>query len=152
MGNPVLGDDAIGIVLATALKRQLAGLPGVDVVEECYVGGLELLDVLEGYDRLIALDSVATAGAAPGTWYAFDASALRETLHLRNVHDVNFATALALGRHLGTHLPTDERCHVVAVEIEHDLTFSENLTPGLKAALPELLREVTTHVLMLLAA
>src|SRR5450756_2353455 len=81
MGNPILSDDAIGIRLASALKPRLEDIPGVDVVEECCVGGLNLLDVLEGYDRLIALDSIKTIGGVPGTWYAFDGTALRETMN-----------------------------------------------------------------------
>jgi len=150
MGNPILSDDAIGIVLASTLKPQLADIPGVDVVEECCVGGLNLLDVLEGYDRLIALDSIKTIGGVPGTWYAFDATALRETMNLRNVHDANFATALALGRHMGMHLPDDKGCHVVAVEIADNMTFSESLSPALEAALPKIVADVKTHILMTL--
>ena len=150
MGNPILSDDAIGILLASTLKPQLEGIPGVDVVEECCVGGLNLLDVLEGYDRLIALDSIKTIGGVPGTWYAFDATALRETMNLRNVHDANFATTLALGRHMGMHLPADRGCHVVAVEIADNMTFSEELTPELQAALPRIVADVKTHILMTL--
>jgi hydrogenase maturation protease len=127
-------------------------MPGVDVVEECCVGGLNLLDVLAGYDRLIALDSIKTIGGVPGAWYAFDATALRETMNLRNVHDANFATALALGRHMGMHLPDDEGCHVVAVEIADNMTFSESLSPALEAALPKLTADVRTHILMKLVA
>ena len=152
MGNPILSDDAVGIQLASALKPQLEGIPGVDVVEECCVGGLNLLDAIEGYDRLIALDSIKTIGGVPGAWYAFDATALRETMNLRNVHDANFATALALGRHLGMHLPEDRRCHVVAVEIADNMTFSESLSPALEAALPRIVADVRTHILMTLAA
>ncbi len=152
MGNPILSDDAIGIVLASALKPQLQDMPGVDVVEECCVGGLNLLDVLAGYDRLIALDSIKTIGGVPGAWYAFDATALRETMNLRNVHDANFATALALGRHMGMHLPDDRGCHVVAVEIADNMTFSESLSPALEAALPKLTADVRTHILMTLVA
>jgi len=152
MGNPILSDDAIGILLASTLKPQLEGIPGVDVVEECCVGGLNLLDVLEGYDRLIALDSIKTIGGVPGTWYAFDATALRETMNLRNVHDANFATTLALGRHMGMHLPADRGCHVVAVEIADNMTFSESLSPALEAALPRIVADVKTHILMTLVA
>ena len=150
MGNPILSDDAIGILLASTLKPQLERIPGVDVVEECCVGGLNLLDMLEGYDRLIALDSIKTIGGVPGTWYAFDATALRETMNLRNVHDANFATTLALGRHMGMHLPDDRGCHVVAVEIADNMTFSEELTPELQAALPRIVADVKTHILMTL--
>ena len=152
MGNPILSDDAIGIVLATALKPRLESLPHVDVIEECCVGGLNLLDVISGYDRLIALDSIRTIGGVPGAWYGFDATALRETMHLRNVHDANFATALELGRHMGAHLPDDRDCHVVAVEVADNMTFSERLSPALEAALPELIDAIRTHVLLIMCA
>ena len=152
MGNPILSDDAIGIVLATALGERLGAIPGVDVIEECCVGGLNLLDLLTGYDRMIALDSIKTIDGTPGTWYAFDATALRETMNLRNVHDANFATSLALGRQVGTHLPSDEDCHIVAVEIADNMTFSEELTPALQAALPQLQTDIEAHVLTLLEA
>jgi hydrogenase maturation protease len=150
MGNPILSDDAIGIVLTKALHARLGPLAGVDVIDECCVGGLNLLDLLGGYDRLIALDSIKTIDGVPGTWYAFDATALRETMNLRNVHDANFATALALGRKMGDHLPCDEECHIVAVEIDDNMTFSEELTPALRAALPQLLDDIEAHVMALL--
>ena len=151
MGNPILSDDAIGIILATGLHKRLGDLPDVDVIEECCVGGLNLMDLMTGYDRLIALDSIKTIDGVPGTWYAFDATALRETMNLRNVHDANFATSLALGRQVGTHLPSDEECHIVAVEIAENMTFSEELTPALQAALPALRAEIEAHVLAILA-
>ena len=152
MGNPILSDDAIGIVLASALKPLLDDIPGVDVVEECCVGGLNLLDVVEGYDRLIALDSIKTIGGVPGTWYSFDGTSLRETMNLRNVHDANFATTLALGRHMGLHLPGDRQCHVVAVEIADNMTFSEGLTRELRAAYPRLAAEIRVEVERLLSS
>lgn len=150
MGNPILSDDAVGIMLAERLSARLTEHPGVDVIEECCVGGLNLIDLMAGYDRLIALDSIKTIDGTPGTWYAFDATALRETMNLRNVHDANFATALALGRKMGTHLPSDTECHIVAVEIADNMTFSEELTPALKEAFPQLLANIEAHVLALL--
>jgi hydrogenase maturation protease len=152
MGNPILSDDAVGLLLAATRRPMLADIPGVAVIEECCVGGLNLLDLLEGYDRLVALDSIKTVGGVPGTWYAFYATALRETMNLRNVHDANFATALALGRHMGMRLPDDGRCHVVAVEIADNKTFSERLSPSVEAAFPTIVAEVKTHILMTLVA
>lgn len=150
MGNPILSDDAIGIVLAKGLTEMLAAYPEVDVIEECCVGGLNLMDLMTGYDRLIALDSIKTVDGVPGSWYAFDGTALRETMNLRNVHDANFATSMALGREMGTHLPSDEECHIVAVEIADNMTFSEELTPALQEALPRLRTEIEAHVVALL--
>ena len=101
MGNPFLSDDAVGIRLARELGRHLADHPHLDVVEECPVGGLDLLDVVKGYDQVIVLDSLRTEGGTAGDSHHFTADALRGTIHLEGIHDVNFATALELGRRRG---------------------------------------------------
>jgi hydrogenase maturation protease len=151
MGNPILCDDAVGIRLARAVAERLGPREGLDVVDECSVGGLNLVEVMAGYDRVVVLDSIMTEGGVPGTWFTFDAGALRETLNLRNVHDVNFATALELGRTMGTPLPADECIRVYAVEVDDTVTFSETMTPGLEAALPELADEIGAEVEALLS-
>jgi hydrogenase maturation protease len=120
-------DDAVGIRLAGAVAERLGPRPGLDVVKECSVGGLNLIEVITGYDRVVVLDSIMTGGGVPGGWYAFDARSLRETLNLGNVHDANFATALELGRAMGTPLPADDEMHVFAVEVADATSFSETM-------------------------
>jgi hydrogenase maturation protease len=132
MGNPILSDDAVGVLLARDFKAKLEGRPGLEVVEECSLGGLNLLEVLSGFDGVVVLDSIRTVGGNPGQWYHFTADALRETLHLTNIHDVNFATALELGRSLGMPLPSSSNIHIFAVEAKETLTFSEKMTPELE--------------------
>lgn len=129
MGNPILSDDSVGVRLAHDVGLALCERTDVVVVEECSVGGLNLLDYLEGFERAVILDAIHTRGGIPGTCYRFTAEDLRETANLCNVHDANFATALALGRSLGMALPEDSDIHVFAVEIVDDLTFGTDLTP-----------------------
>lgn len=150
MGNPVLCDDAIGVRLASDLAAQLGPQPNVDVIEECSVGGLNLLDLVTGYERLIVIDSVKTREGRPGAWYRFTATSLRETMNLRNVHDTNFATALELGRKLGMRVADDRAIHIFAIEIQENTTFSEELTPAVAAAFSELVDEIGREVERLL--
>lgn len=150
MGNPILSDDAVGIMLARDVGAALGPRPGVDVIDECSIGGLNLLDLVAGYDRLVVVDSIKTRGGVPGTWYRFDATDLRETMNLRNVHDANFATAMQLGRTVGMHLPDDEDIHVLAVEIDDNVNFGEELSPVLAAAYAELRDEILAEVRRLL--
>jgi hydrogenase maturation protease len=150
MGNPILGDDAVGILLARDLHARIGEMPGVDFVEECCVGGLNLLDQVAGYERLIVIDSIKTQGGHPGTWYRFDASSLRETMNLRNVHDTNFATALELGRIIGMVVPDDAENHIFAVEIAVNDTFAEELSRPLADAYPELVEEIIGEICELL--
>jgi hydrogenase maturation protease len=136
MGNPILRDDAIGVRLASDLSERLGHVPGVDVVAECSAGGLELLPLIDGYQRLIVFDSIQTRGGTPGRWYRFSAADLQTTLHLSNVHDTNFATALELGRRLGMAVPSAIETHVFAVEVLDAATFDERMTPDLERAYP----------------
>jgi len=129
MGNPILSDDAVGVLLAQDVEKALCGRPDVRVVTECSVGGLNLLEYLEGFEQAVVLDAIRTRGGVPGRCYRFTAVDLRPTAHLCNVHDANFATALALGRRLGYPLPADRDIHVFAVEIVDDTTFGTSLTP-----------------------
>jgi hydrogenase maturation protease len=125
--------------------------PGaIDVIEECSVGGLNLIDLAAGYDRLIVFDSIATPGGRPGTWYAMTGSSYRETMNLTNVHDANFTTALELGRRMGTPLPDPDGIHIFAVEIADNTTFSETMTPELEASYPHYSGEIMEEVMKLL--
>jgi hydrogenase maturation protease len=146
MGNPILSDDAIGVRLASDLAVRLPAGKGRDVVADCSVGGLNMLDVLAGYDRVVVLDAVKTTGGTPGAWYRLDATRLEHTLHLTNVHDANFATALELGRRLGIGLPDPSEVHIFAVEVDDTTTFSERMTPALESAYPELAAAIFREV------
>jgi len=150
MGNPILCDDAVGVCLARDFKRKVEGIPGMEVLEECSLGGLNLLEVLTGYDRVMVLDSIRTTGGIPGQWYHFTAQALRETLHLTNIHDANFATALELGRSLGMPLPVSSNIHIFAVEAKETWTFSERMTPELETSYRDYAPAILGEILRLL--
>ena len=152
MGNPILCDDAIGVRLARHFRRELSGTAGLEVMEECAVGGLNLLDIMSGYDRIIVLDSILTTGGVPGDWYRFTAAALRETMHLTNIHDTNFATALELGARVGMPLPRPDNIHIFAVEAKDTLFFSEQMTPELENAYPGYASAILSEVRQLLQA
>ena len=146
MGNPILSDDAVGVRLARDIGGRLSDAPGLFIMEECSVGGLNIIEVLEGYDRAIILDSIRTAGSIPGDWHRFTSAALRETMNLGNIHDVNFATAMELGRRLGIKLPAEEEIHIFAVEVLDLVTFSETMTQPMEKAYPEFLEAIFQEV------
>jgi hydrogenase maturation protease len=160
MGNPILCDDAVGIRLARHVRSQFeealraaptAGTPPtVDFIEDCSLGGLNLLDLVIGYDRLVVFDSIRTGGESPGTWYAMTGETFRETMNLGCVHDANFTTALELGRQMGMHVPRPADVHIFAVEISDNTTFREDMTPELEAAFGRFSSEIACQALTLL--
>jgi hydrogenase maturation protease len=96
LGNPILSDDGVGYHVATALKNRLQE-PEVDVLEAS-IAGLDFLDLLTDYDKVIIIDAIQTGEGKPGQIYRLEPEILANTRHAGTPHDVNLATALELGR------------------------------------------------------
>src|SRR4030042_3445653 len=58
IGNPILSDDGVGIHVAQQIKQRVKN-PEV-TVEEALTGGMNLLDLILGYDKAIIIDAVKT--------------------------------------------------------------------------------------------
>ena len=132
LGNSILTDDGVGPKIARELEGRLAQ-QAVTVMEGS-MGGLSLLDLLAGYDRAVIIDAIETAGGKAGQIYRLDVAALDATRHAASPHDVNFATALELGKQLNMTLP--QRIDIFAVEVKDTSTFGEKCTPKVQAAIP----------------
>jgi len=138
VGNPILSDDGVGIHVARALAEKM--IPGVHV-EELAASGLELLDVVRGYDKVIIVDAIQTRNGRPGDFYILEEKDFEKSIHGSSPHGINIATALALGR---TIVPKDMPKEVVFCAIEADdvVNVSESLTTKVAAALPEVIRMI----------
>jgi len=138
LGNDILTDDGIGPRLMSDLGQMIDD-PNVQFDTTC-CGGLEIMEYIRGYEKVIFIDAIRTRDGKPGDVYYFIPSDFRETLHLSNLHDVSFLTALKLGNTLNLGLPED--LHIIAVEIIEDMEFNEEFTPQLKERYPGILEEV----------
>jgi len=98
------------------------------------------MERLAGFDRAIIIDAIQS-GVAPGTIRCLHPNEI-PTQHSASAHDVNLPTALAFGRQMGLHLPSDDAIVLVAIEAEDVLTFGEQCTPAVSAAIPEAVKLV----------
>jgi len=64
VGNPILSDDGVGIHVSQQIKQRIKD-PNV-IVEEALTGGMNLLDLILGYDKAIIIDAVKTNGGRNG--------------------------------------------------------------------------------------
>jgi len=138
LGNPILTDDGVGVKVAYAVRDALAsaGLPGVTVTEAS-VGGLHLMEMMAGYDRVILVDAIQTQTGQSGAVYSLtlgDVAAATPTQHSASAHDMNLPTALEMGRRLGLALP--DTVEIFAIEVEDVVTFGESCTRAVNAAIP----------------
>ena len=141
LGNPLLADDAAGLAVADELERLLAAhpVPGVTVVRS-FRGGLELLDLLTGFEHAVLIDAVVRHDAVPGRLHELDVEQLAGSARLVGGHDADVGTALALGRRAGLAMPATVR--VLGIEAEDVMSFREQLSPAVAAAVLELARSL----------
>lgn len=143
LGNDILTDDGIG----PRLVKDLCGIVKADniVFNIASCGGLEILELIKGYRKVIFIDAIRTSGGKPGDVCYFLPSDFRETSNISNLHDINFLTALKMGDILELDLPTD--LHIIGIEIIEDMEFSDELSPPLREKYPGILEKVETLIL-----
>jgi hydrogenase maturation protease len=137
LGNPIFNDDGVGLRVSDLLKELVKDK---DVtIESAELAGIDMLETLSGYDRVIIIDAIKTGGHA-GDIYRLTPQDLKTTIHTGTPHDVNFTTALEFGARIGVKLP--EKIDIIAVEIPAAITFGETLSPAVEKAVPECVRLV----------
>jgi hydrogenase maturation protease len=131
IGNPFLGDDGVGVVVAHRLHERCAGKAGV-TVRECPVGGLRLAELLVGHDHAIIVDARIPGEDPPGTVREGGIEGCLDSWHASCAHDTNLPLALRTLAGLGEPLPADIR--LIGIAAAHMDTFSEQLSPAVAAA------------------
>jgi hydrogenase maturation protease len=139
LGNPIVSDDSVGLRVAEQLRPLLAGRAGVEVTEDCW-GGLRLMERMIGFDRAIVIDAICS-GAPPGTIHHLTTASIA-TQKSASAHDVNLPTALAFGRQAGAHLPADADVHLIGIEAQDVINFSDRCTPAVSAAIDRAVQDV----------
>jgi hydrogenase maturation protease len=139
LGNPILTDDGVGVKVALAVEALLAVAKKEDIkVTEASVGGLRLMEMMIGYDRVILIDAlVSRNGNQPGTVHRLTLDDLRTispTQHSASAHDTSLVTALETGRCLGLHLPAE--IVIYAIDVENVTDFSDEPTAAVADAIP----------------
>ena len=138
MGSPILGDDGVGVEVANRIRENIDE-ESVDVVEVS-ASGLELLDIICGYEKLIVIDSINTEGDQVGELHRLACSDLDPTIRPSMRHQVNFATTLEVGRRL--HMGVPEAIAIYAIGIKDATIFREGCTPEVERAIPRIVETI----------
>jgi hydrogenase maturation protease len=142
IGNSILTDDGVGIIIARELKKLK---PPLDAdIREVSIAGLSILDELDGYDRAVLIDSIVTGKAEPGTLYRLKRADFNTTNNLSSSHGIDFFTALEMGERYGYKIP--RQIDVFAVEIADNTTFGEQLTPHVETKISKILNDIKRSV------
>lgn len=132
MGNTLLSDDGIGIIIKRYLEERLVNAEGIGFTETSW-GGFRVIDLLRDYDYAIVIDSIKTGRVPEGEIHHLKTDDLLPTLRLNSYHDINFITALNLAKKMDYKIPSD--IDILAVEIENNYTITENLNPVIRKSI-----------------
>ncbi len=138
LGNPILSDDGVGIKVAHEVGKNLSD-PQI-TVSETSAAGLSILDSIVGYDRVIIIDAIQTKEGQAGRIYRMGTEDFSCTKRYSSPHQMNLATALELGKMLSLAMPEDVT--VFAIEAKDIASFSEECTPEVEKAIPEVVKMV----------
>ncbi|MHA1940495.1 MAG: hydrogenase maturation protease [Candidatus Hodarchaeales archaeon] len=149
IGNSLRMDDGAGIRVVESLSKD-KNLKNLDI-EFSYLntGGLEILDVIDGFERAIIVDaaSMADQGLKPGEFY-----------HLTNLHDlttterggisshgVSVFDVLKYGEIGGYQIPNP--IEIYGIQIKETGFVSEDLTPEVARGVNKLVTLLKNRIL-----
>ena len=100
LGNPLMGDEGIGVKVIEMLQSASGDFPGADFVD-AGAGGMSLLHLLAGRKKAIIIDC-AIMGEKPGTIKRFTPEEVRTVKKLAHLslHEVDILKVIELARQL----------------------------------------------------
>ncbi|MCC7565940.1 MAG: hydrogenase maturation protease [Methanomicrobiaceae archaeon] len=137
-GNPLLGNDGVGIRVMQMLQEKY---PDIDAVEGG-TGGLGLIPLMEGYDKVVILDAMVGIGDRIGEVRTFRTPPPTHTSSL-TLHDPGIGEVLLIAREIGM------MTEVVTIGIEVGAVgdYSTDIDPELEVSVHDALRCVEKEIM-----
>jgi hydrogenase maturation protease len=139
MGNPIVKNDQVGLIVGTRISSYYRANPDVEVRE---FGGspLDLVSEIHGCDNLILIDSISTGKHPVGSVTVFSEEEILAGVGDVYLHGMNLSEALKLCRRM--QLPFPDRLHLIGIEAGVIYEFDDNLSAELREKLPEIIPQV----------
>ena len=134
IGNPILGDDGVGVHVVNEVKKQIQH-PHI-TIDEAITGGMNLLDLLLGYDKAIILDAVKSEDAENGEVRRIPIGDFN-TMHSCNPHDVSLMEAIEMAKKLGEKRIPQEIIIIGVMMKQIPCEFGEELSKNIATAVPK---------------
>jgi len=133
MGNPIVKNDQVGLIVGSQIAAFYSSRTDVDVKQ---FGGspLDLVSDIQGYDRLVLIDSISTGQHAIGSVTLFGEEDILAGGGDVYLHGMNLSEALKLCRRM--QLPFPGELHLIGIEAGVIYEFDENLSAELRDELP----------------
>jgi hydrogenase maturation protease len=134
VGNQILGDDGVGVHVANELRKYIQD-PNI-AIEEAITGGMNLLDLLLGYEKAIIIDAVKSKTGENGEVKRIPLSDF-STMHSCNPHDVSLNEAIEMAKKLGESRIPKEIIVIGIMMKQIPCEFGEDLSKNIAKAVPK---------------
>ncbi len=144
IGNSILGDDGVGIHVVRELAKKIKGR-NVDV-KDASVDGLNLLELIIGYDKLIVIDAIMTEGGGIGEIYRLKPENICDlSSSAISPHHFNLTATIEMGKKL---FPKEmpEEVTVFAIGAQEVAEVRERMTRKVKKAIPRVVSLVLEDI------
>lgn len=133
LGNPLMGDDGVGLAALEALRGGWRFEPWVEMLDGG-TWGVNLLPAVEGAERVLVLDAIR-GGSEPGEVVTLEGDEIPRFLSTKlSPHQIDFREVLALAELRGTLPPV-----LLALGVQPDrVEMRVGLSPRAAAGLPRL--------------
>jgi hydrogenase maturation protease len=139
LGNPIVKNDQVGLIVGSQVATLFSSNPQVDVHE--FSGSpLDLVSDINGYRRLILIDSISTGEKPIGSVTLFGEQDILSNRGDVYLHGMNLSEALTLCRRV--QLPFPEELYLVGIEAGVIYEFSESLSADLQDKIGQIIPEV----------
>jgi hydrogenase maturation protease len=146
LGNPLRGDDGVGLRVAETLDRLLAArsVPGV-VVRTSTRAGLDVIDLIAGAARLVVVDCLTPPDPRPGRVRRLALEACPGSARLVGAHDLSLRDVIEVARAAGHVMPV--QVEIYGIEAAETLAIGEGLSPEVASAADGLARTIYERLL-----
>jgi hydrogenase maturation protease len=136
IGNILLKDEGIGVHVVNKLKEM--SFPDNVEVLDGGTAGLDLVDFIAGYKKLIVIDAVTT-GDKPGTIYRLTEENLDiKPKAIMSFHDIDFLDALHM-----SDVMKEKPEEIIVIGIEpKDMSDGIDLSPEIEERIPRIIEIV----------
>jgi hydrogenase maturation protease len=126
VGNPIMGDDAIGILTVEEL-RKVSNRTDV-IFATAQFSGIPLAEMLIGHERAVIIDSTIRADASYGELYRIKYTK-GSNHHLESMHTIGIVDAMSVLERHGVKMP--DVISIYAINIRHEQVVSERISDQL---------------------
>lgn len=144
LGNPLHGDDAVGLTVAQSVFESLRHQLAIDLLDCPAAMGARLAERLIGYRRAVIIDALIDARAKVGGVKRVEVPPHPANPPL-SLHLTGFQNILAVAQFVGIAVPAEIRIYGIA--IREPRGFSQGLTSELRSKVPEVARAIAAEEL-----